>query len=563
MINWTRRRTVRAKVISSFATVCLTTVILGLFAIQRMATINASLAVISGDTLPSVKALSRVSVLAERFRAAVSLRLISYDDASRADMDKLVAASRSDVGRALDAYKPLIIDDNRERLAADVENRWTVLLKTSDDILGMVRGGDAPGARTLLFTTFRRKIVEFRNVLAADIDFNDRGADAAAAAGAATYASGRLWVIGLLAGAILICTLAGVGLVASVSVPITNITGVMRRLSEHDPAVAIFGVDRGDEIGAMAKALQVFKDNMIRADNLSAAQAAERTEKEAHGARLADLVRGFEARIADIVALLSSSSAELQATARLMSSSATETNQRASVVTTAAEEASSGVRTVAAAAGELALAIGQITQQVAHSARTAERAVAGTHRTDAIVRALAEGAQKIGLIIDLIANIAGQTNLLALNATIEAARAGSAGKGFAVVASEVKSLANQTARATGEIGSQITQLRDATNEAVGAIQEISATIQELGAVAAAIATAVEQQGAATTEIAKATQHTAARTQDVAVTITGVTQVSNSTGAAASQVLTAANDLASQADLLRTEMDTFAAGLRAA
>jgi methyl-accepting chemotaxis protein len=563
MRAWIRGRTIRTKVALSFAIVCLTTIGLGIFAVQRMGTINESVVIIGQDALPSVKALSRISVLAERFRAAVSLRLLSYDETSQADMDTLIVNARADVRKELDAYQALVTDDARRRLLTDVETKWAVLLKHSDEILGMVRAGDQTGARTLLFTTFRRQIVEFRNVLAADIDFNDRNADAAVASGATTYVSARRWVIFTLGGATLICTLAGLWLVTGVSRPITIITGVMRRLADHDTEVAIFGVERGDEIGAMAGAIQVFKQNMIRAAELAAAQAAGQTVKEAHAARLTDLVRAFEAKIADMVAVLSAEAGRLQTTAQSMSSSATETNHQASIVATAAQEASSGVRTVAAAADELTSAIGEITRQVAHSARIAEKAVAGAHRTDTIVHALAEGAQKIGQVVELIADIAGQTNLLALNATIEAARAGAAGKGFAVVASEVKSLANQTAKATGDIGAQITELRNATNEAVGAIRDIAATIQEMGAIAVAIAAAVEQQSAATAGIAKTTQRTAESTREVAVTIAGVTLAASSTGLAASDVLGAADGLARRAGLLRTEVEAFVTGVRAA
>jgi methyl-accepting chemotaxis protein len=563
MRAWMRGPTIRTKVALSFAVVCLTTIGLGIFAIQRMGTINESVAVIGQDALPSVKALSRISVLAERFRAAVSLRLLSYDDPSRSDMDTLIANARTDVRKALDAYQPLVTDDAKRRLVIDVETKWAVLLKNSDEILGMVRAGDLVGARVLLFTTFRRQIVEFRNALAADIDFNDRSADAAVASGAATYGSARLWVIVTLGGAALICTLAWLWLVTGVSRPIAVITGVMRRLADHDTGVAIFGVDRGDEIGAMAGAIQVFKENMIRAAELAAAQAAERTVKEAHVAKLTDLVRAFEEKIANTVSVLSSEAVQLQTTAQSMSSSASETNQQASIVATAAQEASSGVQTVAAAADELTSAIREITHQVAHSARIAEKAVAGAHRTDTIVHALAEGAQKIGQVVELIADIAGQTNLLALNATIEAARAGAAGKGFAVVASEVKSLANQTAKATGDIGAQIAELRSATDEAVGAIQDIAATIQEMGSIAVAIAAAVEEQNAATAGIAKTTQRTAESTREVAVTITGVTRAANSTGLAASDVLGAADGLARQAGLLRSEVEVFVTGVRAA
>ena len=220
------------------------------------------------------------------------------------------------------------------------------------------------------------------------------------------------------------------------------------------------------------------------------------------------------------------------------------------------------MQTVAAAAEELTSSIYEITRQVAQSAAITQKAVGDTRRTDTLVRALAEGAQRIGQVVDMISNIAGQTNLLALNATIEAARAGEAGKGFAVVASEVKSLATQTARATDEIGAQIRQIQSATTEAVEAIKAISATIEEVSTIATTIASAVEEQGAATLEISRNIQQTAASTQAVANTIAGVSQAANDTGAAANQVLGAAGGLSQQAEQLNAEMSTFLAGVRA-
>ena len=189
--------------------------------------------------------------------------------------------------------------------------------------------------------------------------------------------------------------------------------------------------------------------------------------------------------------------------------------------------------------------------------------MADARRTDATVRALAEGAQRIGQVVELISNIAGQTNLLALNATIEAARAGDAGKGFAVVASEVKSLAGQTAKATEEISAQITQLQTSTREAVEAIKGITTVIEEVSTIATAIASAVEEQGAATAEIARNVQQTAGSTQLVTTNIAGVSQGAASTGAAADQVLSAAGDLSRQAESLSAEVSGFVSEVRAA
>ena len=226
-------------------------------------------------------------------------------------------------------------------------------------------------------------------------------------------------------------------------------------------------------------------------------------------------------------------------------------------------EGSSSSETVASAAEQLTSSIGEITRQVSHSSRITEKAVEDARRTDAMVRNLADGAQKIGDVVGLITSIAGQTNLLALNATIEAARAGDAGKGFAVVASEVKNLAQQTAKATEEIGAQIGQIQTATKEAVNAIHDITGVIEEVCAIATTIAAAVEEQGAATAEITRNVQQTAASTQEVTFNISGVSQAAGETGAAAKQVLSAAGDLSKQAEQLTGEVHSFVTGVRAA
>ena len=271
----------------------------------------------------------------------------------------------------------------------------------------------------------------------------------------------------------------------------------------------------------------------------------------------------FEAQVGSLVSKLSNGATTLQATASSMSVTAAQTNRQATTVSIAAGDASAGVQTVAAAAEELTASIHEISRQVAQSAKITGKAVEDARRTDAIVRALADGAQKIGDVVQLITGIAAQTNLLALNATIEAARAGDAGKGFAVVASEVKSLATQTAKATEEIGAQIKHIQDATGEAVQEIRAIGATIEEVNVIASNIAAAVEQQGAATAEIARNVQQTAARTQEVTTTIASVSQAANDTGAAADQVLEAASGLAQQADSLTSEVNAFVTGVRAA
>ncbi len=270
----------------------------------------------------------------------------------------------------------------------------------------------------------------------------------------------------------------------------------------------------------------------------------------------------FRGNIEELVTVLGVTGRALEGTAQTMSQAAQSTSSQAASVASAAELASSSVQTVAVSADQLTSSIREISQQVTHSAQITRRAVDEARRTDGIVRALSEGADKIGQVVDLITNIAGQTNLLALNATIEAARAGEAGRGFAVVASEVKSLAQQTARATQEIGAQIAQVQAATSGAVDAIRGITTTIEEVSGIAANIAAAVEEQGAATAEIARNVQQVSLSTQDVTSTIAGVSLAAGQSRTVAADVLTSASGISGKAGELDGEVSRFLERLRA-
>ncbi|HMH61898.1 MAG TPA: methyl-accepting chemotaxis protein, partial [Bradyrhizobium sp.] len=322
--------------------------------------------------------------------------------------------------------------------------------------------------------------------------------------------------------------------------------------------------ERGDEIGRMAETLEMLRQTALTARTLEAKQIAtkQQGENEKREALIA-LADRFDASVGRLVGMMASGSTELETTAQSMTGTAERTNQQATVVSTAAAEASARVQTVATAAEELSTSISEISRQVAQSAKITDRAVENARRTDTIVRALADGAQQIEHVAELISSIAGQTNLLALNATIEAARAGEAGRGFAVVASEVKSLASQTAEATKEIGTRISQIQGATKEAVEAIQGITATIEEVSAIATTIGSAIEEQGAATAEIARNVTQTAQATQEVTANIGGVSAAAHETGGAAGLVLSAASNLSKQAEQLSGEVNVFLAGVRAA
>jgi methyl-accepting chemotaxis protein len=364
--------------------------------------------------------------------------------------------------------------------------------------------------------------------------------------------------IGLIAGAI--AWLIG----RSISRPLSQLGVRMRALADGALEAEIPGIGRGDEIGAMAATVQIFKDNAVRIRGLEKAEA----ETQAHAAAerraaMESIANDFERSVNGIVRSVSTAASEMQTTAQSMTATASDASARAATVGAASESASSNVGTVAAAAEELSSSVTEISRQVNRSSEIASQAVGDAERTNATVRVLSTGAEKIGEVVKLIHSIAAQTNLLALNATIEAARAGESGRGFAVVASEVKALANQTAKATEEISAQVAAMQASTNDAVQSIGGITQTIAQMSEITVSISTSIEQQGEATREIARNIQQVAAGSSEISAHIGGVTTAAAATGTAASDVLSNARELDNQSGMLRTAVDEFLAKIRAA
>ena len=349
----------------------------------------------------------------------------------------------------------------------------------------------------------------------------------------------------------------------SIVPPLRSMTGAMTELAGGNYGIDIPAVGRKDEVGEMAGAMVVFKENMVKAKEAAEREAAEQQARVLRSQTMEKLTREFDADVTAVLKTVASASTELQATATSMTATAEQTSRQSTAVAAAAEEASANVQTVASAAEELTSSVSEISRQVTESTAIATKAVADAENTNAQIRGLAEAAQKIGEVVNLITAIAEQTNLLALNATIEAARAGEAGKGFAVVAAEVKNLANQTAKATEEIATQISGIQNATGEAVTAIEGISGTIREISEIATVIASAVEEQGAATKEIARNVQQAAKGTSEVTSNIDGVNQAATETGSAAAQVLGASSELSKQSEQLRSQVERFLAGVKSA
>jgi methyl-accepting chemotaxis protein len=358
----------------------------------------------------------------------------------------------------------------------------------------------------------------------------------------------------------------GIAWAASRSIvnPLSRLKARMAALSAGELALPVVDTIRRDEIGEMARTVQVFKDAMIESNRLRTEQAdteqRQLQQRKMDTYRLAD---DFEGAVGEIIETVSSSSTELEASASSLSSTAERSQTLARMVATASEAASSNVQSVASATEEMTVSVNEISRQVQESARIANEAVDQARKTNDLVGELSQAAGRIGAVVELINNIAGQTNLLALNATIEAARAGEAGRGFAVVASEVKALAEQTAKATGEIGQQITGIQAATQGSVAAIKEIGITIGRISEISSTIAAAVEEQGAATQEISRNVQQAAQGTMQVSSNITDVQRGASETGSASSHVLSAAQSLSGDSNRLKLEVGKFLSSVRAA
>jgi methyl-accepting chemotaxis protein len=368
----------------------------------------------------------------------------------------------------------------------------------------------------------------------------------------------------LLAGGLLLAALIGFLTSRAIVPPIHAMTRAMTGLAAGNMSIDVPARDSQNEIGDMAKAVEVFKNNMVEAGRLRAEQEdqkqANEKRRKADMERLADT---FETAIGEVIETVSSAAGRLEASATSLTHTAEKTQRLSSAVSSASDEATVNVQSVASASEEMASSVNEISRQVQEAARIAGDAVQKALNADGRINSLSQASAKIGDVVELINTIAGQTNLLALNATIEAARAGESGRGFAVVASEVKALAEQTAKATAEIGQQITSIQSATQESVANMREIGEVISRIAEISASIASAVEEQGAASQGIAQNIQQAAAGTSEVAVNIAEVRSEAAETGNASSQVLAAAKSLAGETNRLKSQVESFLNTVRAA
>jgi methyl-accepting chemotaxis protein len=487
---------------------------------------------------------------AERTEAAVMARMLAESDGARisGDMDVSLKEDPNFYGR-VEAYQTkgkALVEAYTQSNNALVEliNGIAAVDRVSPDVFAKKLADTQQSARSFLIEGYDL----LDTLLALRID---------------SYAGQQrqsiiISLIGIIASMVFFFIVA-----QTITRPLDKLTGTMQAFATNDLGVEIDYADARSEIGKMARSIQTFKDNALKIEALKQEQAEQeaRTSQERR-ALIERLLRDLQARIGNIVVALAGASTQLHGSATELACATKEASSRASGVARASDTASADVQTVASSAEELTASIREISAQTEESSLMISRAVDQVHETDLTVKGLAESSSKIGEVVQLINEIAGQTNLLALNATIEAARAGEAGKGFAVVASEVKSLANQTAKATEEITASIASMQSDTKKAVDAIHNIGRIIEQINGVSSSIASAVTEQTAATQEIAQSIQRVSVSTAEVNSNISGVTADTDRASRDVDGILDAADSLSQQSDTLRQEIEGFANQMRA-
>ncbi|MGE4278745.1 MAG: methyl-accepting chemotaxis protein [Magnetospirillum sp.] len=534
--------------------------VLGFAGLRKLEVAGTDLA---DNWLPSVQAIGDIQNTVQAFRRWELQHVLTTNAAEMKEAETELAAALAGLNAKRKVYEALISSDEEGELYKQFSRDFDRYLDSDKRLLDLSRANRNDEAAALLRDESRPLFGSIYATLGKAAALNNQGAMQSRKVLDEAAVMTKTIAVAVFVGVAVLIVGAGLVLRSGIATPIVAMTAAMDRLANGDKQAEIPAQGRKDEVGAMAAAVQVFKDNMIRADQLAAEQKAAQAEQLRRGQAVEQLTRDFDASVNSALGVVAGAATEMEATAQSMTGNAQQTNSQATVVAAATEQASASVQTVASAAEELSASIAEIGRQVEKSSATSRAAADEAVRTNQTVQTLADTSARIGEVVGLISNIASQTNLLALNATIEAARAGDAGKGFAVVAGEVKSLANQTAKATEEITTQISSVQAATRDAVGAIGTIVGRITEINQIASAIAAAVEEQSAATVEIARNIQQAAAGTQEVSSSIGGVSQAASETGMAAEQVLDVARSLAREADELKGLIGRFLTNVKAA
>jgi methyl-accepting chemotaxis protein len=532
-------------------------------AIKNMGVMYGNTSDLATNWLPSVEAAHTLNNIVGDLRILEGQHISTKDAAEMAAIEKDIIEKLKQIEAQRKIYEVLISEPEEKIAYPSFSAKWAQYLQLHEALMAHSRKNENEAAGNLFRHDTRALFDSMVEDLDKIVDVNTKGGNRSWEQTQSTYASIFQLMVGfsILVGILALAALVFV--VMMITKPITRITTSMRSLADGNLAAEIPFTARRNEIGDMARTLEVFRDGLVETDRLR--DVASRTEAQnAENMKRArnQIADQFQSRMGALADAFAKSSSEVSDAARNLSATAEETARQAQAVSGAAEEATSNVQTVAASTEEMSASIREIASQVSRSSDVANIAAAEASRTETDVKALSLSASKIGEVVELINSIAGQTNLLALNATIEAARAGEAGRGFAVVASEVKQLAAQTARATEEIGAKVAEIQTATDRTVGSIDKIVGTVAQIREIATVIASAIEEQGAATGEISSNTQLAARGTQEVTININGVGRAAEMTGTASTQLMGLSSNLSGKATELQAEVADFVSQLRA-
>ena len=561
MMNLLNRLSIRNKTLAAFASMLLVIATVGLLSIQRFSTMDNSVQEITGNYLQAIGDISDMRGAVLNYRLSLTKSVLLR--AAGGDVDQLqktLTGWRTKLAAVEKGYAPTVVTSEEKAIYDKFTTAWQAYVAETEHTVDLLRAGKSQDAINSLIA-----LADIGDragaALEQDAQFNTDMGNKLATTVDADFKTGLWTVIGMLAVGLLIAIGVGYVMVRSIAYPLVQSVKMLGQLARRDYAFELSQASRGDEIGALSRAMDVLRQALREADRLAAdAEAAQAARARRHAA-MDRHTQDFGASVSGVMSSLSSAAESMRSAAAAMAQATLTAHEEAQATSAGAEKSSQELAAVAAAVDELSASVAEISRQVTTAAEIAQKAVEHATKSQVTMQGLSEATTKIGDVVSLISDIAGQTNLLALNATIEAARAGDAGKGFAVVAGEVKALAAQTGKATADIGDQISSVRTSTEQAVTAMAEISSIIASLSEVSAAISAAVEQQSATTREIAQNVQQVSDATAGTARAMGNVVEAAESAGNVSRDVEAGAGAIGSESATLQREVDQFLTTIR--